>query len=118
MTPDEQCVAIHVAIGRCRKEDVFYVTGVGHVYAVKNEGFMLERKIPRYYWDLNAMHEAEKYLRADPATGNGGWSDYGTNLQMICDFARKPKYHATSAQRAEAFLRTIGKWEEPNSKTN
>lgn len=62
-----------------------------------------QTEVPDYCNDLNAMHEAEKTL------------DYN----MICDmedsvgfrFAIKP-FHATARQRAEAFLRTLGKWEE------
>ena len=41
---------------------------------------------PNYHGDLNAMHEAEKVI-----------------AEMV---------HATARQRAEAFLRTIGKWKE------
>lgn len=66
--------------------------------------------IPNYCDDLNAMHEAEESLN---------------HLQQ-CEFAEKlfrvmigedgvsefMKIHSTAAQRAEAFLRTIGKWEE------
>ena len=66
--------------------------------------------LPDYCNDLNAMHEAEKVLTPEQlvdycafslrvATGEGCVTDY----KMI---------RATAAQRAEAFLRTIGKWEE------
>lgn len=69
--------------------------------------------------DLNAMHEAEKVLTTLQQQG------YIANLIQVCD----PKddideptrwlvCHATAAQRAEAFLRTIGKWvesEKPSS---
>lgn len=59
--------------------------------------------------DLNAMHEAEKaltkewqdeyiFLLSEPFR-----SDCGHNWRAA---------HATAAQRAEAFLRTIGKWVE------
>jgi hypothetical protein len=51
------------------------------------------------------MHEAEKVLSDDPL-----------NRYIIILFLEvQPEpmlYHATAAQRAEAFLRTIGKWEE------
>lgn len=61
--------------------------------------------IPNYCGDLNAMHEAEKVLQSS----NGAWETYGNKLVCMfgCDaFAAPPR------QRAEAFLRTIGKWEE------
>ncbi len=63
--------------------------------------------------DLNAMHEAEKVLTADDrkmweyvrqlvATTHGRlYPDCISTWQMI---------HATARQRAEAFLRTLGKW--------
>jgi len=62
--------------------------------------------------DLNAMHEAEKTIppirirryiselwAAMCEGGHAEEMDIGT-------------IHATAAQRAEAFLRTLGKWEE------
>ena len=59
--------------------------------------------VPDYLNDLNAMHEAEKVL------------DYNQLREMedsvSFQFAVYP-FHATAAQRAEAFLRTIGKWED------
>lgn len=73
-----------------------------------------KKHLPDYANDLNAMHEAEdNLLRMNKAefavqlcrvvgrdwpSGIGGGS-----------FAH---IHATAAQRAEAFLRTIGKWDE------
>ena len=82
------------------------------------------RSLPNYAGCLNAMHEAEKFLFSSKSgyyerswysnlvfvvTGldpsNDGWGDVDT---------REHSYvaHATAAQRAEAFLRTIDKWEE------
>ena len=66
--------------------------------------------LPDYLNDLNAMHDAEKVLtpeqlvdycafRLRATTGEGCVTDY----KMI---------RATASQRAEAFLRTIGKWKE------
>jgi hypothetical protein len=59
--------------------------------------------IPNFCGDLNAMHEAEKTL------------DY----EQLCNMQESIKFHhavipfhATAYQRAEAFLWTIGKWEE------
>ena len=60
--------------------------------------------IPDYCNDLNAMHEAERTM-GDPQL----WDEYQSYLS---DAMRNIGwiYHATAAQRAEAFLRTIGKW--------
>jgi hypothetical protein len=51
--------------------------------------------------DLNAMHEAEKALTVEE------WSDYVDYLPTRWEEA----IHTTARQRAEAFLRTLGKWE-------
>lgn len=61
---------------------------------------------PNYCTDLNAMHEAEKVLQNQftPMIEEAYWR----NLQWV-----KPHpIYATARQRAEAFLRTLGKWEE------
>ena len=61
--------------------------------------------IPDYLNDLNAMHEAEKVLTSEQVTS------YVYLLESMNDRWSTPAF-ATAAQRAEAFLRTIGKWEE------
>ena len=62
--------------------------------------------------DLNAMHEAEKVLtswtdenafQVNLLKSSGGLPSQGF-CWLIC--------HATARQRAEAFLRTLGKWKE------
>jgi hypothetical protein len=61
-------------------------------------------RYPDYCNDLNAMHEAEKVLTRD-------------QIEVFCDQLLPKHYgiwwgiHTTARQRAEAFLRTIGKWE-------
>ena len=65
------------------------------------------RTIPDYLNDLNAMHEAETGLKnADKDL----WHNYWYNLTTVCE-PSKEYWRATAAQRAEAFLKTIGKWE-------
>ncbi len=64
--------------------------------------------IPDYLHDLNAMHEAEKVLRDDREAAFRGWLWLAHGQpEMRCAIV-----HATAAQRAEAFLKTIGKWED------
>ena len=61
--------------------------------------------------DLNAMHEAEKVLsRGKGYNQRKGFGLYKTALAEVCD--EQHPIDATARQRAEAFLRTIGKWEE------
>jgi hypothetical protein len=58
---------------------------------------------PDYLNDLNAMYEAEKTLDYD----------YLNDLEESVSFHfGVTPFHSTAAQRAEAFLKTIGKWEE------
>jgi len=62
-------------------------------------------EIPDYLNDLNAMHEAEKIFNH---------ALYCRYINELCDVTIKGNnsmYMATAAQRAEAFLKTIGKWE-------
>jgi len=58
-----------------------------------------------YCTDLNAMHEAEKVLTDDQCS-----IFYPVKLGAVCRI--KPIIFSTARQRAEAFLRTLGKWEE------
>jgi hypothetical protein len=67
-----------------------------------------EGPFPNYCNDLNAMHEAEKALNPMKA------SEYARMLTSIAWESEQPVFApmtATARQRAEAFLRTLGKWE-------
>jgi hypothetical protein len=62
--------------------------------------------VPDFVNDLNAMHEAEKYL----ISGTPGlWECYENRLKA---WHGGNAIHATASERAETFLRTIGKWKE------
>lgn len=67
--------------------------------------------IPDYLNDLNAMHEAEKVL---VEMGVNKWWTYAGHIlrHNPSPFGAETAIHATARQRAEAFLRTIGKWKE------
>lgn len=80
--------------------------------ATTAEGEVVE--FPDYAHDLNAMHAAEEVLDDEQ------WLEY---MLYLCDGCNQHSdlgkwtltrvlMHATATQRAEAFLRTIGKWEE------
>jgi hypothetical protein len=69
--------------------------------------------VPEYLADLNAMHEVEKRLSIDQCRV------YNETLAKICvpiaSLFRGVQadgylFHATAAQRAEALLKTIGRW--------
>ena len=74
--------------------------------AEKIKYFINRKPIPDYLNDLNAMHEAEKVLEG------GMRSKYDAELTLICSRDYNFIWESTASQRAEAFLRTIGKWEE------
>jgi hypothetical protein len=65
--------------------------------------------VPDYCNDLNAMHDAEKALNPIKA------SEYARMLTSIAWESEQPVFApmtATARQRAEEFLRTLGKWKE------
>ena len=65
----------------------------------------LRTAVDYYTVDLNAMHEAEKTLT------NASMYVMEVQLKYVLS-AGEFYFHATARQRAEAFLKTLGKWEE------
>jgi hypothetical protein len=93
MIPKEQRIAIAEACGWTKGYDWSRSDGIG--------------VLPDYLNDLNAMHEAEKALDGmDQLT-------YLAKLHEGNHYCSWAGTCATAAQRAEAFLKTIGKWKEP-----
>ncbi len=75
-------------------------------YGWHGDGYISIDHIPDYCNDLNAMHEAEKTLDDDQ------YHNYCRH--HLPDTQRSEMAQgrtATARQRAEAFLKTIGKWE-------
>lgn len=76
------------------------------------------REPPDYLNDLNAMHEAEKVLTRHQDVFQSQQQNYLMQLRSVAKRADDREtlmwecVHATAPQRAEAFLRTIGKWIE------
>jgi len=78
--------------------------------------------LPDYCADLNAMHEAEKVLMQ-----NNNWriGEYEARLFSSVGEMNNVSswrgvslcFHATARQRAEAFLRTLGKWDQSGDAT-
>ena len=75
--------------------------------------------LPNYCNDLNAMHEAEKMLTKEQLYNYGNKLDRITlpKTSMEMCYIESPEagmypdlFCATAAQRAEAFLKTIKKW--------
>ena len=71
------------------------------------------KRVANYLNDLNAMHEAEKVLTVGQRieyVREIGFIFTGRNDRAVPDWWLI--HEADAQQRAEAFLRTIGKWEE------
>ena len=68
-----------------------------------------DEQIPDYLNSLNAMHKVEKIIRSKPNKRNGQVYSYIYESELSELTGGEPVY-ATAAQRAEAFLKTIGKW--------
>jgi len=118
MTPEQQRIAIAKACGwKFVKDNPDY-----EPYWEDPKGNMISKggsqnRLPDYLNDLNAMHEAEKKLWEKDWTSRHDFVDklariisptHGHHLQSAIDLL-----DATAAERAEAFLRTIGKWTTP-----
>ena len=80
-------------------------------------------QVPDYIYDLNAMHDAEKFILSTDlyiqyvnylfrSVGLNRTYYMGATPEVFPADRQFAVFHATAAQRAEAFLRTIGKWEE------
>lgn len=68
-------------------------------------------RILDYLNDLNAMHEAEKVLST--AEQQSAFKGYLCSaIHSLCGTGDFSYIHATAVQRAEAFLRTVGKWDD------
>ena len=112
MTPEQINIAIAQACGH--KDIALRLicegTGVDQWVWCSGEIGKGGYSIPNYHGDLNAMHEAEKVLMADWNLMNAYQNHElpkfvkSTNSNWLC--------RATAAQRAEAFLKTLGLWEE------
>ncbi len=110
MSPEAQRIAIAEALGwevltETRSCIDYHRKGIAGVCRVwKDDGSVGGDKFPDYLNDLNAMHEAEKVL------GDSQWEEYTD--WIIDNIGRANGITSTAAQKAEAFLRTIGKWED------
>lgn len=100
MTPDQQRIAIagaHLGLLPIPGERI---SDCGHLIMLTHDG-VHTAFCPEYNTDLNAIHGAEASLT---------WRQ----RDMVADYLQDGNggCFATAAQRAEAFLRTLGKWVE------
>lgn len=98
MSDDEINVAMADAMG-WRKEDGVYVWTANGIDCTCDE---------LWDWanDLNAMHLTEKTL------SEANMFVMAYHIERLVSRHGQHYFHATARQRAEAFLRTLGKWKE------
>jgi hypothetical protein len=101
MTDEQINAAIAQACGIVGKSGEIYKTPDGWVV-----------DCPQFATDLNAMHEAEKVLKGYKEIHSYVWhlknrKDWDTDFKLM-------EVHISAKDRAEALLRTLGKWEEGN----
>ncbi len=92
MTPEEINIAIAMACGKTYHKPTEEEIASGSYYQYQ----------PNYYCSLDEMHQAEKMLKLEQHP------KYFCELQALNDW----EWMATSAQRAEAFLRTLNLWRD------
>lgn len=114
MSPEKQKIAISEACGWKPGPHGYDSVCLWGVPPKPRHASLPWEELPDYLSDLNAMHEAEKVLTRFQA-------EYFFNkiLPLTLRLSGEKKIvqdqytaHATAVQRAEAFLRTIGKWED------
>jgi hypothetical protein len=120
MTPEQQRIAIAEACGWKSVRSEFsmksWINSDGNHVGIGTDS------LPNYLNDLNAMHDAEEHAIHNLMDADE-WGEYGMLLKRShphglflngeVDYHDLATIlHATASQRAEAFLRTIGKWEE------
>jgi len=119
MNPDKQRIAIAEACGWSN----FRVSTIGRnqVLCGEKQGVFL-LLVPDYLNSLEACHEMEKFLKGDFKDESSQKALYVENLVFAChghpdemvDIWNWHLIHAPAAQRCEAFLKTIGRWEDSN----
>lgn len=118
MSPEAQQITIAEACGWKRRPEVSKTKWFNPAFRGPGRS-MWRQRLPDYLNDLNAIHEAEAFLENKY---NGPWfgSEYSSDateaymnhLQDIVQADDWAFMGATSAQRAEAFLRTLNLWKD------
>lgn len=75
-----------------------------------HEGY--RKRSPDYCNDLNAMHEVEMLMRGTLEQFHNDWARHRRFSEYQYRLMSRFGVSATARQRAEQYLRTIGKWRE------
>jgi len=109
MTERAQRIAIAKLMGWSKMTNPAYESAV--LWHIKGVGFRLERDMPDYTHDLNAMAEVEAKLGANRLALYADELDKLCVPQHICALTHwQAVAMATAAQRAEALLRALNLW--------
>jgi len=107
MKYEEQRIAIAKACGWIKTSEPEEVYGVTFPW-ISDDGESY-KYLPDYLYDLNAMHEAEKHcIYIGEEIDTDLIAEYLMNVVIAAPPGRSQS--ASPRQRAEALLRTIGKW--------
>ena len=112
MTPEKQQIAIAEACG-WTDLNIMGQKGIEENLYGRHPTRRGSSIAPDYTEDLNAMHEAEKVLTDEQDLEYSEALEQVVEGRFMANNAEDMRRlrSATAAQRAEAFLRTIGKWE-------
>ena len=109
MTPKAQRIAIAEAVGYVRTQATALAT-----WQPPSGGWPITAAhLPDFLNDLNAMHQVEETIPTIKlaAYAKALGRDYRDQPPILWP-SLFTFIHATASQRAEAFLRTIGKWKD------
>lgn len=103
MSPEKQQIAIAEACGWEVLLDTSGKYRMGRKQGINGGDWA---PLPDYLNDLNVMHEVEKILTRRQQF------EYSDLIRTLNPEKVDFNWHCPAAQRAEAFLKTINKWEE------
>jgi hypothetical protein len=87
-----------------------YHKSLGYPPLKAGQGENAFKILPDYSSDLNAIHKAIIVLPEESRHNYLGYLFEVVNVKKVGEIFNA--HNATARQRAEAFLRTLGKWEE------
>lgn len=107
MKPEQQRIKIAEACGWKQVSSNAPLLREGVLYGVRECNVERQKweRIPDYLNDLDAMHKAELSLGLN-------YHQWTRELNQVCDRECKCMESAPATLRAEAFLKTLGLWED------
>ena len=118
MSPEKQRIAIATACGWTKFNSATHKWAI--LYGQPPNACSNSWELPHFLNDLNAMHAAEKVLTYEQKEQFVFWMNHihpsadihHSDTQKDFRLEVFSLVHSPASQRAEAFLRTLGLWEE------